>query len=200
MIFGMHRSGTSSLAGSLQKSGLYLGDVFVFNPHNLKGNRENKRILKLNNNIFQKNSGDWSHPPEDFVFDQEDNNERDLIIDDFCAKANSMWGFKDPKLVFIYSFWKTSLPQANLVGTFRHPLSVATSLLNRNNLPLSEGFKLWYSYNLKLLQIWEEQEFPIISFDNSADDCLKNIKRLVDFLELKNNTPDSEVFFDPALR
>jgi len=40
-ILGMHRSGTSCLAGSLQELGLYLGEVYDQNPHNPRGNREN---------------------------------------------------------------------------------------------------------------------------------------------------------------
>lgn len=40
LVLGMHRSGTRSLAGSLQERGLRLGKVFTSNPYNRKGNRE----------------------------------------------------------------------------------------------------------------------------------------------------------------
>lgn len=42
LILGMHRSGTSCLAGSLQEAGLYLGEVNTAAPHNAKGNRESR--------------------------------------------------------------------------------------------------------------------------------------------------------------
>ena len=43
-IVGMHRSGTSCLAGCLEDLGLTLGKVNRAAPHNLKGNNENPRF------------------------------------------------------------------------------------------------------------------------------------------------------------
>ena len=45
LVLGMHRSGTSCLAGSLQQAGLELGDVFTSNPFNKKGNREHRDVM-----------------------------------------------------------------------------------------------------------------------------------------------------------
>jgi len=42
LILGMHRSGTSCLAGCLEEAGLYLGDVNLKAGFNKKGNRENR--------------------------------------------------------------------------------------------------------------------------------------------------------------
>ena len=63
-ILGMHRSGTSCLAGSLEEAGLYLGDVITNTPHNLKGTRENRRIFTLHDGILGRCGGTWQHPPE----------------------------------------------------------------------------------------------------------------------------------------
>ena len=46
-ILGMHRSGTSCLAGSLQEAGIYLGDVVTSAAHNQKGNRENVHSMMM---------------------------------------------------------------------------------------------------------------------------------------------------------
>ena len=64
LILGMHRSGTSCLAGSLQKRGVFLGQVHEVNPHNRKGNRENQRLVDLNTKILQYNHADWDRPPQ----------------------------------------------------------------------------------------------------------------------------------------
>ena len=45
-VLGMHRSGTSYLAGSLQEAGLILGDCHTWNKHNEKG--KGQLILKYN--------------------------------------------------------------------------------------------------------------------------------------------------------
>ena len=44
-ILGMHRSGTSCLTGCLQQMGLNLGKVSDFNEYNLKGNKEDDKII-----------------------------------------------------------------------------------------------------------------------------------------------------------
>ena len=44
VILGMHRSGTSCLAGCLEELGLHLGTVITSAPHNKKGNRENPEL------------------------------------------------------------------------------------------------------------------------------------------------------------
>jgi len=41
LILGMHRSGTSCLAGCLQAAGLISGEVNIQAMYNAKGNREN---------------------------------------------------------------------------------------------------------------------------------------------------------------
>ena len=63
-VLGMHRSGTSCLTGSLQEAGLYLGDCHTWNPHNLKGNRENQEIVDINDRVLADNGGAWDAPPE----------------------------------------------------------------------------------------------------------------------------------------
>jgi len=45
IILGMHRSGTSALAGSLEGAGLNLGPVSTHEVDNAKGNREDTRII-----------------------------------------------------------------------------------------------------------------------------------------------------------
>lgn len=63
MILGMHRSGTSCLAGSLQSAGLCLGSVSISNTYNPKGNRENSLIMLLNDELLNYNNSNWCSPP-----------------------------------------------------------------------------------------------------------------------------------------
>ncbi len=62
-ILGMHRSGTSCLAGSLQQAGLYLGEVVEQAPHKKRGNRESLVIRSLNDRLLEENGGAWDSPP-----------------------------------------------------------------------------------------------------------------------------------------
>ncbi len=63
-ILGMHRSGTSALAGSLQAAGLELGDVRTEGEtFNQKGNREPSELIALHEDVLITNGGAWHLPP-----------------------------------------------------------------------------------------------------------------------------------------
>ena len=62
-VLGMHRSGTSCLAGTLEQAGVFLGEVATQNPFNLKGNRENGTIRGLNGGVLADNGAEWNRPP-----------------------------------------------------------------------------------------------------------------------------------------
>lgn len=200
MILGMHRSGTSCLTGSLQQKGLYLGEVHTCNPFNLKGNRENDRIVILNNAVLEKNAGEWCSPPATIVWDVSHVLERDAIIKDFSERHVGLWGFKDPRCLLTFPFWLEGLVDVQLVGTFRHPLSVAQSLYFRNQIPLTEGLALWRAYNERLLYLLQSYHFPLVSFDVDADQYLVSIERVAAYLGLGNNQDVKQVFFEESLR
>ena len=80
VILGMHRSGTSCLAGTLQEAGLYLGEVHTENPFNRKGNRENPSIMALHEDILAHSEGSWHQPPAGCHWLQQHIARRDTII------------------------------------------------------------------------------------------------------------------------
>src|SRR5205085_1596864 len=79
-VLGMHRSGTSCLAGTLEEAGLYLGEVIRKSPFNPKGNRENPLIMALHEELLSANSGSWDDPPREVVWSDEQRRARDEII------------------------------------------------------------------------------------------------------------------------
>ena len=166
MILGMHRSGTSCLAGSLQKNGVYLGDVHTYNPHNTKGNRENPAIVQLNNEVLTANKSSWDSPPvRTLEWSDSHLTRRSAIISDMTdaatAKDCSYWGFKDPRTLLTLDFWQDAALDISYVGTFRHPLSVATSLHKRSGMPLAAGIALWDAYNTIFLKQVETHNIPL---------------------------------------
>ena len=55
ILTGTGRSGTSLLANKLEKEGVYLGtDLLDADNSNLHGYFEDKKLLELNNHIFEK--------------------------------------------------------------------------------------------------------------------------------------------------
>jgi hypothetical protein len=171
VVLGMHRSGTSSLAGCLQEAGLYLGEVVEQAPHNARGNRESLRIRAVNDMVLEHNGGSWDKPPRVIKWDDELRIQRDNAVAAHVTRVGR-WGFKDPRTVLTIDFWAEAYPHLELVGTFRHPLSVARSLRERGRWSLERGLALWSAYNERLLSLHGARSFPLISFDLPQDEYL----------------------------
>lgn len=198
IILGMHRSGTSSLAGSLQSAGLLLGDVNTQAPFNAKGNREYLRIMHLHDRVLANSGHAWNSPPSAAAqWTAADFAERDAIVEGLAAPGP--WGFKDPRTLFTLEGWLQRFPEAQLVGTFRHPSRVAASLAARP-APLgvepAQGLALWGGYNRRLLAFWRRRPFPMVDFDADPEDYHRVVTRVCGLLGLPGR-PD---FFDEALR
>jgi len=201
IVLGMHRSGTSCLAGSLQDAGVFFGDVSVENKYNKKGNRENIEVMSLNEDILSSNGGSWDNPPREINWTKEHELRGAEIIKTFEANCHSnRWGFKDPRTVITFQFWHKLLPSYDLVGTIRSPYSVALSLNNRDkHFTIDKGLELWLKYNQTLLDIINMVHFPLISFDLPNMEYQSKLASIKKELSLANST-NSTTFFDKDLR
>ena len=177
-ILGMHRSGTSCLAGSLQESGLYLGEVNTKAPANARGNRENRDIMDLHDEVLASHGFQWDRPPT-YSLDWSDNQVSRLKTLIGSYPQDRLWGFKDPRTLLLLDQWKTQLPNLQLVGSLRHPASVAASLRRRNRFTWEQGYNLWLGYNDKLLTCLQRESFPVINFDQTADAYREALQDLV---------------------
>ena len=197
IILGMHRSGTSCLAGSLQEAGLYLGNVNEGAPHNAKGNRENRAIMDLHDEVLAANGGSWDNPPSSVEWNYEHEARRNALIDEY--PADRIWGFKDPRTLLTLEGWLKALPAARCVGTFRHPLAVAQSLQRRNVFSREQGVALWQEYNRILLHYQNQMKFDLTNFDWLADRYHKKLAEIARRLNLKS-TEKGFSFFESRLR
>lgn len=162
-VLGMHRSGTSCLTGSLQEAGLDLGECHTWNPHNLKGNRENQAIVDLNDAVLADNGGAWDCPPEQVTWRSDRLDAARELMAGYAGSSH--FGFKDPRTLLTLGGWQSLFPQMCFVGVFRHPADVAQSLHNRSGMPLDAGLSLWHEYNRRLLRQYRQGHFPLLCFD-----------------------------------
>ena len=197
LILGMHRSGTSCLAGSLQESGLYLGEVNTGAPHNAKGNRESRAIMDLQDDLLRANGGDWDAPPREVVWQPEHRARRDAIIATY--PADQIWGFKDPRTLLTLEGWLEVLPSVRFVGTFRHPLAVAASLHARNQFSVEKSLALWAVYNQRLLENHRRFGFPMVCFDWPPERYRQHLLAIAPGLGLTVPTTGFS-FFEATLR
>ncbi len=199
-VLGMHRSGTSCLIGSLQAAGLFLGKHNTWNDHNLKGNRENDDIVKLNDELLVENGGSWKNPPAAVNWSKKHLKRAREIIASY--HDHEMWGFKDPRTLLTLAGWKKLIPDMLLIGIFRHPLAVARSLQNRGSgigVEIEKAFDLWSHYNRILLREYKQNPFPVISFDWDQKVLHEKLNGLLLDLELNRIDPENG-FFSPDLR
>ena len=199
-VLGMHRSGTSCLAGTLQQAGVFLGNVATSNRFNARGNRENPAVRTLNQGVLHDNGGDWNRPPAGpTTWSNARRAERDSIISGYADRP--LWGFKDPRVLLTLDGWLEALPNLEFVGTLRHPLAVARSLRTRPRGPeLAEGIRLWTVYNARLWERWQREPFPLVSFDAPSQRLMDNLRKLVEAMKLPAAGSAWIDFFDPELQ
>jgi hypothetical protein len=196
-VLGMHRSGTSCLAGSLEQQGLFLGEVNTAAPFNRRGNRERFDIMHLQGDVLEASGGSWDNPPPvvEWAADHLDRARRILA----GHSAEPLWGFKDPRTLLTLDGWRRLVPDLQPVAIFRHPLRVAKSLRSRNDLGIDRGLALWKTYNERLLEIHGRGPFPIVSFDDEPATLEAKLREAARALGL--GAPASkEPFFTDELR
>ncbi|MCF7979215.1 MAG: hypothetical protein K9L82_14585 [Chromatiaceae bacterium] len=202
-ILGMHRSGTSCLAGMLEQTGTFLGQVNQQARFNPKGNRENPRITQLNDQVLSFNNASWRTPPHPpLSWNRSHSAQRDQIIASYAEQPR--WGFKDPRTLLTLDFWLDGLEPAQVasIGTFRHPLAVALSLSARNpGNQIEQSIALWCHYNSQLLRHQAQHPFPLLDFDLEPDAYRAAFGIALEQLGSQRRTASTEPgFFDQALR
>jgi hypothetical protein len=196
-VLGMHRSGTSCLAGSLEQQGLFLGEVNTSAPWNRRGNRERFDIMHLQGDILESSGGTWDDPPATVRWEPEHFERARAILSEHAGSA--VWGFKDPRTLLTLDGWRQLVPDLQPVGIFRHPLRVAQSLQARNGMALETGLALWKAYNERLIELHEGAPFPVVCFDEEPPKLEAKLRRAGEMVGLRRLPPD-EPFFTDELR
>jgi hypothetical protein len=198
-VLGMHRSGTSSLVGSLEAAGLPLGEVQTrVAKANQKGHREPSELIALHEDVLISSGGAWHLPPAEVRWSDKQRQRRDAFI---ASRADlPLWGWKEPRTLLVLDGWLEALPGLEMVATFRHPAVVARSLQRRHGSDSVEMWlELWRAYNTRLLKLVEARGFPIIDFDLPEDGYEARLRSIVTELDLPQAGSMSS-FFDGSLR
>lgn len=191
-ILGMHRSGTSCLAGCLKRCGLYLGDVQLRNPYNPRGNHELKAVEHLHESILAKNGGSWDRPPERIATTRVDRLRLSWVVNRLMQHPPC--GVKDPRMLFFLDAWTDIVHTYTLIGTYRHPTAVVRSLQERNSISTKDAIELWCKYNQRLIDLHKKFQFPLLCFDISDKELYcRLIERCAEQMGLK---PDMEQIRD----
>jgi hypothetical protein len=222
IVLGMHRSGTSMLAGLLHTSAGYtvggplIGSAF----DNEKGFFERVDIVLQNDQFMSAQQIWWANNAYNYdweraVKDMEsgavsfENGKKGLkFLDD---PSNAPWMQKDPRMCITLKTWlKLMHSEPAILFTYRHPLEVALSLKKREqHFTLEWGLRLWIVYNMRAIQ--NSKGLCMVKSSNDAimADPLYEIQRIQDELTDTCGLPpppdnisqaDVDKFIDPALQ
>lgn len=153
LVLGMHRSGTSAVAGLLRLLGLDLlaDDVLPADRANPKGYWESSSLLELNDRILDALGYEWTRPPAAGPTWDEDPALLELAATLRPALPERFerggWVWKDPRTCLTFPYWlrATDLDPV-LVLVHRDPLEVAASLATRDGIERPLGLALWERY------------------------------------------------------
>jgi hypothetical protein len=198
-ILGMHRSGTSAVAGMLADHGLDLGPVRERNRFNRRGNREIPELNELHEAILERSGGTWWNPPAEAAVRAGDLRRRNRILEGINGQAIAV---KDPRMLVCRDLW-TDL-DLKPIGVIRNPVAVRSSLAYRAaerphkhpQLSAREWEDVWVLYNRALLDWHRRSPFPIVDFDR-PDELQAAVVAALELWGLE--TAAASDFFDPGL-
>lgn len=209
-ILGMHRSGTSAIARSINLLGVYLGESENLlsaqedNPH---GFWEHLNIIDIQNRILWELGVSWDTPvpleelwwknPEMIPFRNE--------IKQFISQqmiSQNLWAWKDPRTCLLLPLWLDILQElgveVNFVISIRNPLDIANSLLKRNNIPIQKSLGIWMNYMISVARWTANSKCILVSYDEFLDDWHQQLFNLSQQLNLP--WPENELEFKETMQ
>lgn len=164
VVLGMHRSGTSCVAGMLAAAGLAsAGDDAVRNWDNARGHHELLDLVRLDEAVLAHSGGHWLSAPRELRWTDEHAVARDRLLAARVAGRPAL--LKDPRMLLALPFWRASRVPVHVVGVVRHPLAVARSLESWRGMPLADGIALWSAHNRALADDRARHGYAIIDFE-----------------------------------
>jgi hypothetical protein len=184
-IVGMHRSGTSMVAGVLEALGVNFGpreELLPANHANLTGYYENLRVLHINDALTAANGLHWRTLPVISSLRKVEGIQEYIQSVEAVAKSfetSSIWGVKDPRLSFFMPYWKAVVPTASVIVCVRRPEAVARSLNVRNELSLAYGSALWELYTLAALKNSRRMPRVALIYEELLEDPTAAVRKII---------------------
>ena len=163
IVLGMHRSGTSALAGLLHELGIAMGPSLMSGraDENEKGFWEHEKIVSIHDRLLAHFGSGWSDPvplPQDWFtrdFSRQCQDEICRVLEEDFG-SHPLWALKDPRMCRLMPLWMPVFDRLDINPLFlcivRNPLEVAASLQRRDSLANDHALLLWLQYNLEALE------------------------------------------------
>lgn len=188
VVLGMHRSGTSMVAGVLKILGINMGEELEEgNEWNPLGYFENKKFMAINKKITNEKEGLIINVPtlDEILLKKE----RFIYkIDQLIKQEESaLWGWKDPRTSLTIDLFLPFLKNPYFIICFRNPLQVAYSLQKRDGTNINEGIELAALYNQRILDFFKRHKQLkklYLSYEEIVNNPEKELDKIIDYLEI----------------
>nr|RDS96608.1 sulfotransferase family protein [Cereibacter sphaeroides f. sp. denitrificans] len=188
IVLGMHRSGTSALAGVLAHMGCDLPqDLMPATASNPRGHFESLKVYHLNDAILASAGSawndwgpfnpDWYRSPRLGEFRER---AAEVMAQEFGR--SSLIVLKDPRICRLLPFWKEVLAEAGIrplfLCTHRAPDEVAASLARREGWPAGWGQLLWLRHVLEAEAETRQEPRLFVSYEALLSDWRATVARI----------------------
>ena len=213
LVLGMHRSGTSAIAGALRLCGAWVGEeteltgTNVENPHGFWERRDMRQIC---DRLLHTAGADWwkvaSFDPVAIphAILAEQRREFGKVIS--ALDEHETWVVKEPRLCLLLPVLRDYITDPVCIYIFRNPLEVARSLQMRNGFGIAAGLALWEVYNRRALSASENLPCVLVSHQSlmlHPVETLDGLVKRLDELAVTNLVrPDEgrlKQFINPSL-
>jgi glycosyltransferase involved in cell wall biosynthesis len=214
LVLGMHRSGTSAVAGTLAQLGVdFTSRLVAASKDNPKGYFEHADIWQQDHEILQALGSTWDDPlPLAPGWEQAEPIKRiharaqATLSEDF-ARA-TLGGIKDPRMCRLVPIWRDWLRQEDRVPlavlAIRRPAEVIASLAKRDQLTADQSAWVWLRHVLESEQATRDMPRGVVRYENLLSNWRSEMRRLASQLDMEFDfdgaAPRVEALLDPELR
>jgi hypothetical protein len=192
LVLGMHRSGTSALAGVLHLLGAGMpDDLMPGDQYNEKGYWESKEVADFNDEILTSAGSRWDKIakfPQDWF--------QKPIAAEFRARAiellkkhyrsSDLFVLKDPRISLLVPFWISVVEEMGIRPVFaiasRNPREVAASLARRDGFPPEKSELLWLIHLLAAEKSTRGRPRCVVDYEQLLDNwraCAGRIEKIL---------------------
>lgn len=188
LILGVHRSGSSALAGLLDKMGIDLGKSIAPPSYdNPKGFFENLRVQELNIKLLAELKITWHYTgflkeywwkhPSITKFQLE---AIEIIKREF--EGQNLFAIKEPRICYLFPFWEEILNSLDItiqsIVMLRHPEEVVASLEKRNKFSYTKSHLLYLSHLFCIEKYRKSYVTSFVKYEELLDNPLQIVQQL----------------------
>lgn len=216
MILGMHRSGTSALAGLIMALGVD-GPKKLLGPsnNNALGHFEPLELSKIQDRLLESSGSSWKdvRPFSEEWLDSETADLYQAELTTFLEESydeSPLFFLKDPRNCRLLELWKRVLKSKKIkplyVLTHRNPVEVARSLERRDKLDLEYCYLLWLRHALDAEFLTRGAKRTFTSYRRIMEDWPAEVEKMSSDLGVTwpgydfSNFPSIEEIIRPDLK